>query len=194
MNCVHQCLVIGVVDAIEEKSMNMWLLQEHPTVSILTNYLKSKVSAEGIDLVVFASGTEDGLVKIRSKKIGKDELKKVGYNQSGEPRDQQNALLSPFSVPQTAFPRTLIAKNFFGHLTRYLRSGPLQKVSSSFPPYYRTFGSTLDLNPSRMHAKFTSPERLSVETIDGFLATRNGLIISGPNLFFQGFINYWAGC
>jgi len=166
----------------------------HSFNSVLwTNYLKSfKVSAEGIDLVVFASGTEDGLVEIRSKKIGKDELKKVGYNQSGEPRDQQNALISPFSVPQTAFPRTLIAKNFFGHRSRYLRSGPLQKVSSSFPPYYRTFGSTLDLNPSRMHAKFTSPERLSVETIDGFLATRNRLIISGPNLCFQGFIGQGA--
>lgn len=36
--------------------------------------------------------------------------------------------------------------------------------------------------------KFTSPKRFSIETIDGFLETRNRLITSGPNLFFQGFI------
>jgi hypothetical protein len=65
---------------------------------------------------------------------------------------------------------------------------PLISVSSPSVPLslqlHRTFANALDPNPSRTHAKFLSPERLSVETVDGFLATCSRLVSSEPNLFF----------
>jgi len=135
MSCGHKHLLIRVVDIIEPKSMDVWLSQENPTVSILScgndipsvlfsrlhpesflgdkgyiihndgparnvivlpkpttfrvkeklktsflNSLKSfKASKDDIDLVVFvlASGTEDGHIKLGSKKMRKDELEKA---------------------------------------------------------------------------------------------------------------------
>lgn len=63
---------------------------------------------------------------------------------------------------------------------------------SSYILFHCKFDSALDLNPSRMHGNFISPERLSVETIDGFLAaTCNCLITLAPDVYFQRFIA-WA--
>lgn len=304
MICIHQYLVIGVVDTIEAKSMDVWLLQEHPAVSILScgpdvpsilfsglhpetflhekgyiihndgsawtvielpkqttfwakqnlkslflNYLKSfKSKKEDIDLIVFiiASGTENGQIKLRFRKMGKDELEKalrklpgkitliiIGCDGRPWKSERWNLITLerlttnihfPFvSAANSLFPQNN-SQEYFGafhllplkwaikerlndlddtnaHIQNYACSridlfNPIVSVSSSSVPpslqLHCTFGSAPDPNPSRMHTKFISPERLSVETIDGFLMTCKCLATSGPNLCFQGFIREGA--
>jgi hypothetical protein len=300
MTGVHQRLVTGVVDAIEAKSIDVWLSQEHPTVSILScgpdtpsvlfsrlhpenildgkghiihndgsartvialpkqttfrvkqnlkssflNYLKSfKARKEDIDLVIFmlASGTEDGQIKIGSKEMRKDELEKALRKFQGKitliiigcdgrlwkserwdiitpGRPTKHASFPFFGAANSIFPQTdrqescwashshplkwAITEilNDLDDMNTCIRNYACSRIdlfdplvsseTSSIPAYprrHRTFCTALDLNPSRTHSKFTSPERLSVETIDGFLATRDRLITSGPNVYFQGFI------
>jgi len=299
MTCVRRRLVIGVVDAIEEKPMDVWLSQEHPTVSILScgpdipsvlfyrlypekildgkgyiihnngsartvialpkqttfrmrkilkasflNHLKSfKARTKDIDLML-ASGTEDGQpeIKIGSKKMRKDELEKavrkfqgkftlIIIGCDGRPwKSERWDIITPerltkrasfpfFGATNSIFPQESCWKshslpskwaiierlNDLDNMNTCIRDyacnpidlfDPLVPASpsetSSVPQFHCTFGSALDLNPSKTHSKFTSPERLSVETIDGFLATSDRLITSGPNVHFQGFIERGA--
>ena len=292
MTCsVHQRLVIGVVDTIEAKSIDVWLSQEHPTLSFLSygadipsvlfsrlhpenflyqksyiihdnggsartiislpkqttfrmkrklkssflNYLKSfKASKEDIEhLVVFmlGLGTEDGRIKIGSKKMGKDELEKALRRFQGKvtliiivcdrrPKrwdiitlerlpnhtsssaffgpahdifsqtDSQESFEASYSLPskQDITDRlndldnmNMCIRNYAcSRIDLFDRLGSVStSETSSVPPHLRphhTFGSILEQNTSRMHAKFTSPKSFSVETIDGFLATRNRVI------------------